>query len=268
MFKNGDFSKLTKVSIRKLRYDDEVGLLKPTKIDNFTKYRYYSAKQIKRLNLIVSLRDMGFNIADIILALEADEKELSKLLKAKKKQVNDTIKLERDKINKINSTLNNLKMEKINMDYNVTIKKVPSYKVVSLRDTIPAYDQEGLLWQRLGEYIEKRNIKCSHISYATYHDEGFKERDNDVEVVMAIEEMLDDTEGFTFKETEPIEQAVSILVPGEFLNIAPAFNFLGKWIEENGYTICGTAREYPIKGPWNEENPADYLNELQIPVKK
>jgi DNA-binding transcriptional MerR regulator len=143
-----------------LRYYDEVGLLKTSKIDNFTKYRYYSAKQIKRLNLIVSLRDMGFNIADITLALEADKKEFGKLLAAKKKQIKNVIELEKTKIGKINSTLNNLKMEQINMDYNVTIKKVLSYKVVSLRDTIPSYNYEGLLWQRLGEYIEKRNIKC------------------------------------------------------------------------------------------------------------
>lgn len=268
MFKIGDFSKLTLVSIRMLRYYDEVGLLKPAEIDTFTKYRYYSAKQIKRLNLIVSLRDMGFNIADIAVALESDEKELNKLLRAKKKQIRDAISVEKAKINKINSAINDLKKERINMSYNVTIKKVPSYKVVSLRDNIPAYDQEGLLWQRLGEYIEKRNIKCGHLSYATYHDEGFKESDNDVEVIMVVDELLDDTDGFTFKNTEPIEQAVSILVPGEFSNIAPAFNFLGKWIEENGFTICGAAREYPIKGPWNEEKPADYLNELQIPVKK
>jgi effector-binding domain-containing protein len=61
--------------------------------------------------------------------------------------------------------------------------------------------------------------------------------------------LLDDSDGFTFKETQQIDQTVSILVPGEFSNITPAFNYLGKWIEENGYTICGVAREYPIKGP-------------------
>lgn len=68
---------------------------------------------------------------------------------------------------------------------------------------------------------------------------------------------------------EPMELlAESILVPGDFPNIAPAFNFLGKWIEEKGYIICGNARQLPIKGPWNESNPNDYLNEIQIPVKK
>lgn len=70
MFKIGDFSKLTRVSVRMLRYYDEVGLFKPAKIDDFTGYRYYSAKQISDINLIVSLRDMSFNVADIAMLMK------------------------------------------------------------------------------------------------------------------------------------------------------------------------------------------------------
>jgi DNA-binding transcriptional MerR regulator len=38
MFKIGEFSKLTQVSIRMLRYYDETGLLRPAEIDKFTNY--------------------------------------------------------------------------------------------------------------------------------------------------------------------------------------------------------------------------------------
>lgn len=41
MFKIGEFSKLTQVSTRMLRYYDETGLLKPAKIDSLTGYRMY-----------------------------------------------------------------------------------------------------------------------------------------------------------------------------------------------------------------------------------
>jgi DNA-binding transcriptional MerR regulator len=50
MFKIGDFSRLTSVSIRMLRHYDEIGLLKPESIDNFTRYRFYSVEQIPRVN--------------------------------------------------------------------------------------------------------------------------------------------------------------------------------------------------------------------------
>ena len=43
MLKIGDFSKLSRVSIRMLRHYDEIGLLKPVWIDPESGYRYYSA---------------------------------------------------------------------------------------------------------------------------------------------------------------------------------------------------------------------------------
>lgn len=269
MFKIGDFSKLTKVSVRMLRYYDEMGLFKPAEIDFFTGYRYYSAKQITTLNLIVSLRDMGFNVADITLVIsQQSDENLEAMLLQKKDEIENNIKAEEIKLKKINSTIKDLKKERVNMNYNVTVKSIPSYKVISLRDTIPSYDAEGTLWGRLGEYIQKNNISCGNVFYATYHDEGYKEGPVDVEVIMSVEKLLNNEDKFTFKETEAIEQAVSILVPGDYLNLAPAYNFLGKWIEENNYTISGNARQVCIKGPWNEGNPNDYLSEIQIPIKQ
>jgi DNA-binding transcriptional MerR regulator len=65
MFKIGDFSKLSQVSVRMLRYYDEQGLLKPARTDRFTDYRYYAADQLPRLNRILALRDLGFTVDQI-----------------------------------------------------------------------------------------------------------------------------------------------------------------------------------------------------------
>ena len=59
MLKIGDFSKLSRVSIRMLRYYDEIGLLKPAVTDRFTDYRYYSESQLPTVCRITALRDMG-----------------------------------------------------------------------------------------------------------------------------------------------------------------------------------------------------------------
>ena len=42
MLKIGEFSKLSRVSVRMLRHYDEIGLLKPAETDRFTDYRYYT----------------------------------------------------------------------------------------------------------------------------------------------------------------------------------------------------------------------------------
>ncbi len=269
VFKIGDFSKLTRASVRMLRYYDEAGLLKPAKIDDFTGYRFYSAKQIPEISLIISLRDMGFNVADILLFMqEKSEAKREELLKLKGEEIRGNIRIEESRLEKIDSAISNMKKERVSMNYNVTLKSLPSYKVISLRDQIPAYDAEGMLWERLGEYVAAKNIVCKELSYATYHDEGIKEGQVDVEVVMVVDKLMENEKGFVFKETEAVEQAASILVPGAYSNLAGAFQFLANWIEENGYDIVGNPRQVAIKGPWNEENIEDYLCEIQIPVKK
>ena len=50
MLKIGDFAKLSRMSVKTLRYYDEMGLLKPAQVDRFTGYRYYSFDQLPRLN--------------------------------------------------------------------------------------------------------------------------------------------------------------------------------------------------------------------------
>ena len=57
MLKIGLFSKLSRVSIRMLRYYDEIGLLHPAYIDPESDYRYYREDQLPQI---------GWNALDIL----------------------------------------------------------------------------------------------------------------------------------------------------------------------------------------------------------
>lgn len=65
MFKIGDFSKMSKVTIKALRYYEKEGLIIPSYIDEFTGYRYYESKQLLEISRIVSLRQIGLSIDEI-----------------------------------------------------------------------------------------------------------------------------------------------------------------------------------------------------------
>ena len=76
MLKIGEFSKLSRISVRMLRHYDEIGLLKPAEIDRFTDYRYYREDQLPAAGRIAALKDMGFSLADIVRILEVyDDRE-------------------------------------------------------------------------------------------------------------------------------------------------------------------------------------------------
>ena len=72
MIRIGDFSKLSRVSIKALRLYDEMGLLKPVDVDRFTGYRYYEFDQLPRLYRILALKDLGFSLEEIGRLLEGN----------------------------------------------------------------------------------------------------------------------------------------------------------------------------------------------------
>ena len=267
MFKIGDFSKFSRVSVRMLRYYDENDILKPEVVDEFTGYRYYSASQIKKINLIITLRDFGFNVLEIGEYISSDKGKREIMLQIRQAQIESSIEDENQKLNRIASAIEKLYKENITMEYKVEIKSVKSIKAIALRETIPSYNHEGMLWDEIGNYMQEKGIVCTGMCYATYYDTEYKEGDVDVEVLMEVKELKENDGRITFKETEPIEKTASVLVPGEYANISKGFAFLGEWLEQNNKEVTGRMRQVPIKGPWNEDDPKDYLTELQCPIK-
>ena len=65
MYKIGDFSKKTGVSVKTLRYYDSIGLLKPSNIDHYTNYRYYTDEELALFKRIELLKKLGFTLEEI-----------------------------------------------------------------------------------------------------------------------------------------------------------------------------------------------------------
>ena len=96
MFKIGDFSRLTSISIRMLRFYDQNDILKPVYIDEESGYRYYQREQIFEASQVRFLRDIGFSTARIKAILEnyKNAEEIEKYLEIQLIQ----LKEEADKI--------------------------------------------------------------------------------------------------------------------------------------------------------------------------
>ena len=77
MHRIGEFASLTGLSVKTLRFYDEIGLLTPATVGSQTGYRLYSAGQVDLGRYIVSLRQLGLALAEIkaILATGASERE-------------------------------------------------------------------------------------------------------------------------------------------------------------------------------------------------
>lgn len=65
LLKIGEFSNITGISVKTLRYYDDIDLFKPSDVDLFTGYRYYHEEQIRDLQLINDLKNIGFTLEEI-----------------------------------------------------------------------------------------------------------------------------------------------------------------------------------------------------------
>jgi len=270
MFKIGEFSKLTQVSIRMLRYYDETGLLKPAKIDKFTSYRLYSSDQIPVLNKIIFLRDLGFNVSEIsnMLMLWKDELIINQL-ENKYLEIEKVIKEEQERLSKIELAKRDITEKKIDINYNVLLKSIPSYPVLSLRRIVPDYYAEGQLWIEMSDYANKNNIPIATETFTIYHDLDYREKDVDIEICTPVARSLKNTGDFMFRNTEAVSIMACTMVYGSFKNIAGAFRAVADWLQEhNQYKMAGQSRQIVHRGPWNEECPDNYLIEIQIPLEK
>ena len=270
MFKIGEFSKLTQVSVRMLRYYDETGLLKPAVIDQWTGYRMYSAEQIPVLNKILYLRDSGFQVAEIAAALHTEsDAAMLEYLDLKYDEIIGNIQAEQDKLKRIELAKSELLNGKNEMHFNITIKSVPGYHVLSVRKTIPDYYAEGGLWNELSEFARQHKIEISNDAFTIYHDEDYREENVDVELCASVNKAGQDTGSFKFRHTEPVPMMASTMVYGNFSNIAAAYTAFANWLDENSrYKMKGKNRQIVHRGPWNEANPEKYLTEIQIPLDK
>lgn len=267
MFKIGEFSKLTQVSIRMLRYYDEVGLFKPAEIDKWTEHRRYSVEQIPTLNRIIYLRDSGFNVAEIAKALNKKADFLIELLDMKYKEIEKSIQAEQKKLQKIKLAKSEILNEKSEIYYNISIKSIPSYQVLSLRRIISDYYAEGVLWQELSAFAEQHQIHISSNTFTIYHDADYKETNVDVELCAPVKKIGISTEEFKYRNTEPVPIMACTMVYGDFSNIAGTYNVFAQWLQRNSqYKMTGDTRQIVHRGPWNECNPDKYLIELQIPL--
>ena len=167
MFKIGEFSKLSRISIRMLRHYDEIGLLVPEETDPWTGYRRYAAAQLMTANRITALRGLGFSLAETAALLACWEDRTAMETRLLERQV-------------------------------ASVRQIlPCYDRegdlwhIFVRETALLHIQDG----------------DPALCISVYHDGEYKEADVDVEIQKTVKGTYPDTEHVKFKTIPPVTVA-------------------------------------------------------------
>lgn len=79
-----EFAELSGVSVRTLHYYDEIGLLKPSAVDEQNGYRFYDERCLERMQEILFYRELDFPLRDIQIILTSPNYDKQAALKEQK----------------------------------------------------------------------------------------------------------------------------------------------------------------------------------------
>ena len=271
MIRIGDFSKLSQVSIKTLRYYDEMGLFKPINVDRFTGYRYYSASQLPRLNRILALKDLGLSLDQIAQVLDegVSPEQLHGMLRLKRAELLQHIAGEQARLARVEARLNAIDLEDTMSDYDVVIKQIEPQLVAGVRDTLSSYPEVGRLFEEVYGHLARHGVNgLDLVAAAIWHDEEFKTSDIDGEAAVYLKQSVPEGERVKVYEL-PAAMMASVVHKGAYNTFNRAYEAIGRWIEANGYKIVGPNREIYLycTQPVRQDDDL-YVTEIQFPIAK
>ncbi|MBN2435551.1 MAG: MerR family transcriptional regulator [Spirochaetes bacterium] len=269
MYRIGLFSKMTKVTIKALRFYEAEGLLIPDYIDSESGYRYYSSSQLPLAYRIVSLRQCGFPVAQIRQIIAG--KNIAKLFVEQRSKLEEEVVETARRLTSVNHYLDSVANAE-NTSYDIVLKELPSVLVYSCRMVVDSYDDYFTVIPKIGEEISRANPDLCCVDdppycFIMYHDGEYRDQEIDIEFCEAVASRGKETERISFKEIPAVKQAACVMHKGPYSALSYAYGALFRWIEDNKLIMAGNPRESYIDGIWNKSHSEnEWLTELQIPV--
>jgi effector-binding domain-containing protein len=266
MLKIGEFSRLSRVSVKALRHYDEIGLLRPIQVDPFTGYRFYSHDQLPRLNRILALRELGFTLEQVGHLLEEgiSADQIRGMLRLRRAELVQELDEGRERLARVEARLKQIEQEGRMPEYEVVIKHVEPQLVASIRDRLGSYGEIGRLFGELYGYLGP--LGAAGLGGSLWHDGEFKESEVDGEAIAFLSRPVPES-GRVKVYQLPGATVASLVHRGPYGAIDQAYAALMGWIETNGYRLAGPDREIYLKGGTDPNDPS-YVTEIQQPVEK
>src|ERR1051326_8438597 len=259
----GEFSQITGLSAKTLRFYHEKGILVPSSIDEATGYRFYDASKIEKARVIMRLRQMEFSIEDIstVFAECSDDADILNHLERQKQFLRQRISEDRDIVRSLGEIIAKEKEAKQLLEagkFAVEERSTEPTLIAGIRMK-GRYSECAAGFSRLGKEIG-RSI-CGK-ALCLYYDGEYREEDADFEPCFPIRKHVE-AEGIFVREL-PGVHCLSLVHRGPYDQLGRSYAKILKEAGERKVNIALPTREVYVKGPGMifKGNPKNYLTEI------
>jgi DNA-binding transcriptional MerR regulator/effector-binding domain-containing protein len=261
----GEFSKVTGLSVKTLRFYHDEGLLVPSCVDPATGYRYYAETKVDTARVITQLRALDFSLADIgeILTGHDDEADILDYLERQRNAIRQKLQQHRQIEKFLDQIITREREARTIMkatSFQVEEKVVDAMLIAGVRMR-GKYSDCGQGFARVSRKFG-RHI-CGK-PLLLHYDMEYKESDADFEACLPIKNGAS-ADGIDVRDL-PGGRCVTLLHQGPYDDLGRSYAKLLEYIKQKGYHVQTPTREVYLKGPGMilKGNPKKYLTEIQM----
>ncbi len=262
----GEFSRITSLSVKTLRFYHECGLLEPSFIDRESGYRFYDESCLERAGLIGELKALDFSLTEIKEILEqcADDSDLTGHVRQKLAEVRQKMARYIETQRKLNDFLLRTRGSAEPgigpAGLQIVRRNLPSPLVASIRFK-GRYHEVSLVFKKLFRHCGQL---CCGAPFSLYYDQEYREADAEIEACVPVRARVE-ADGIRCARLQG-GAAVALIHQGPYSSLGPAYKALIDHIHENRLTVHGPSREVYLKGPGIilPGNPKRFATEIQM----
>jgi DNA-binding transcriptional MerR regulator len=264
MYPIGQFSVMTKIPAKTLRYYDEIDLLKAARVDNDNNYRYYDNNSVLRAQQILVYRNCGLPLKEIkhIIDNSTENKTLKAILQSQLKVLDQKASEIKNSCSMILNIIQSLEEEKMSK---VVLEPHGLEHVLSIRER-GGHDAIGRILSRLFETAMELNLKVAgpH-SIVWYEDKDFNKESIDMEIYIPIDRN-GEINSSLYKKREK-ELYCQTVHKGSLATLSSAYTEIHSFIKEKGLKMCGPFQETYLSN-MRFVNPSEMEVRVAVPVRE
>src|SRR5688572_25412983 len=268
MYRIGEFSKITGMPVKTLRFYHEKGVLVPAIVDPGSGYRLYGPGEVEKARVIKELRRLEFTLEEVaeILSGHDDESNVLEYLERQKEKIREKLRRGEDIVSTLSRIIEGEEEARKAMEqtgFDVTEKNLPPVLVAGMRMRC-RYSEMG---KGFGQLAKKVGRWIAGKSLCLYYDAEYKEGDADLEPCFPVRSGVRASDGITVREL-PGGRFVSLVHKGPYEELGRSYDKALRYAKQRGYEVSLPTREVYLKGPGMilRGNPKRYLTEILLPV--
>lgn len=262
----GEFSKLTRLSIKALRLYDAEGLLVPASIDSESGYRYYTPDQVNLADAIRVLRSLDMslpNIREVLAAQGADHTAES--LRAHRQRLLEQAAASERKVHYLDALL---AAGELTLSYEIELAEIPPQSIASvcIQTTLSGIGSGVPAgFGQLMSGLHQANIQPAGPPVIIQRDVIDGDEAGELELGVPVSALPPEDSGLDGRVLEGGTMARTVHT-GPYHQVGPAYTALARWIAEQEHEVVGPPREWYLNDP--QSTPESALQTaIEFPVR-